>query len=247
MRGGPSPADTRDKPHRCRQARTLFCCRHQQVPQAPNAGQRCDRCSCSAQLRLLSSEGHSVTIGHQPCKPIGSDRAHQPLQKSLFAGFAIGGSCRCMSQRTYDVSACPLAVRKRDCTHVEARLLAQVSLRGLTFQHHDPMVVAGYRAHGRGIRVLISIVLLLEDIVHFADALATAFAFGLSLTSPPLPCGWCFPSNPLPSPPSHLGVRHLGSSMEQGIICRSNAPKSLSVLVRCFPVFFANVDEQDVF
>ena len=51
-----------------------------------------------------------------------------------------------MSQRPYDVSACPLAFRSVTAHTSEARLLAQVSLRGLTFQHHDPMVVAGYTA-----------------------------------------------------------------------------------------------------
>ena len=40
---------------------------HQHVPQAQNGRQRCDGSSCSAQLRLLSSECHLVTFGHQPC------------------------------------------------------------------------------------------------------------------------------------------------------------------------------------
>ena len=44
------------------------------------------------------------------------------------------------------------------------------------------MVVAGFRGHGRRIRVLISVVLLLVDIAHFAVALTTVLAFGLSLT-----------------------------------------------------------------
>ena len=53
-----------------------------------------------------------------------------------------------MSQRPYDARACPLAVRSVTA-HVKTCLLAQISLRCLTFQHHDPVVIAGYSAHGR--------------------------------------------------------------------------------------------------
>ena len=64
-------------------------------------------------------------------------------------------------------------------------LFAQMSLRCLAFQHQDPgsaAVTAGYSAHGLGVRVWVSLALVLVDTVHLAAALATAFALGLSFT-----------------------------------------------------------------
>ena len=88
-------ADTLDKPRRCRQARTLCCC------QSTPASTTDPECASAVRQLLQQCSTPLLVLG----RSLGD---HWPPDLP-FNGFAIGGTCTRMSQRSYDVSACPLS------------------------------------------------------------------------------------------------------------------------------------------
>ena len=154
-----------DKPRRCRQARTLCCCQSTPActtdPECASAVRQLLQ-QCSAPLLVL---GRSLGDHWPPDLPNN--------------GFAIGGTCTWMSQRSYDVSACPLAVRSVTAHTSKPVSLLRSACGSLTFHHHDPVVTTGYRAHDHSSQTLFTLPLPLPLLLPLAfpspDAMPSCF------------------------------------------------------------------------